>query len=83
MTYEAKSTKEMEAQAKPPAKGSKIEKTPCNAYFAFLFQLQKSGSVNLYEVVPMLMKNFPELDQEDAERTLLYWMQNYDRIEKE
>ena len=83
MNSEAKKPKEPETSAKPPAKRSKIEREPCNPYFAFLFQLQKSGSVNLYEVTPMLMKKFPELDQEDAERTLLYWMQNYDRIEKE
>jgi len=83
MNSEAKNTKETETPAKLPPKRSQIEKEPCNPYFAFLFNLQKSGSVNLFDVAPMLMNKFPELDQEDAERTLLYWMQNYDRIAKE
>ena len=63
-------------------KGSKTEKEPCNRYFAFLFQLQTSGSCNMFGAVPFLMRKFPELDRANAEDTLLYWMDNYDRIEK-
>jgi len=63
-------------------KGSKTDKEPYNRYFAFLFQLQKSGSCNMFGAVPFLMRKFPELNYVNAEDTLLYWMDNYDRIEK-
>jgi len=67
---------------KHPAKKSHPEQESCNPYFAFLFELQKSGSCNMFGAVPFLMRKFPELDYDQAEQTLLYWMDNYDRIAK-
>ena len=63
-------------------KSNSEKKEPCNPYFAFLFELQRSGSCNMFGAVPFLTAKFPELDYVNAEQTLLYWMDNYDRISK-
>ena len=50
-------------------------KNECRKYFDYLEQLRQSGETNMYEAVPYLQGEFPELrySPERARKILLAW----------
>lgn len=52
-------------------------------YYAYLEELRQVGFINMFEAVPYLQKDFPELqnDRKQAESILLSWMEYTERSE--
>ena len=48
-------------------------------YFKYLDNLRESGITNMFRAVPYLVKEFPELDINNARDVLAYWMETFPR----
>ena len=51
-------------------------------YFRYLFELQNSGSTNMFRAGQYLSDTFG-IDRKEANEILTYWMSNYEEIAKE
>jgi hypothetical protein len=51
-------------------------------YFRYLFELQNSGSTNMFGAGVYLMEKFG-IDRNESKSVLSFWMVNYEEIAKE
>jgi hypothetical protein len=51
-------------------------------YLEFLFVLRESGVTNMFGATPYLTEEFSELDNQKAKKVLLFWMENFQELEK-
>ena len=52
------------------------------SYFEYLDALRDSGITNMFEAVPYLMNEFPELSMDEAKKILLNWMNSFSERHK-
>lgn len=47
-------------------------------YFGYLNDLRDSGITNMFGATPFLMKEFPELTEQEARKILSDWMKSFE-----
>jgi len=50
--------------------------------FDFLFDLQESGKTNMLGAKPYVKAEFPNLTDKEIGEYIVYWMTNYEDLEK-
>ncbi len=46
-------------------------------HLEYLDELRESGVTNMFGARPYLLRDFPELSQEQARKILLFWMETF------
>ncbi len=56
-----------------------VEKPECltEEHLLYLDDLRKSGVTNMFDAVPYVMLQFPDLIEQQAKQVLIYWMQTF------
>ena len=52
------------------------------SYFEYLDTLRDSGITNMFEAVPYLMNEYPQLSTDEAKKILLDWMNSFSERHK-